>query len=29
VFVFDDDHVIAMTVTPDRQEGLEAAGLEE
>ena len=29
VFTFDDDHVVAMTFTPDRQEGLEAAGLQE
>jgi ketosteroid isomerase-like protein len=29
VFTFRDRHVVAITVTPDRQEGLEAAGLEE
>jgi ketosteroid isomerase-like protein len=29
VFTFRDRHVIAITVTPDRQEGLAAAGLEE
>jgi ketosteroid isomerase-like protein len=29
VFTFDDDRAVAITVTPDRHEGLEAAGLEE
>jgi hypothetical protein len=29
VFTFHDAHVVAITFTPDRQEGLEAAGLEE
>jgi ketosteroid isomerase-like protein len=29
VFTFDDGHVVAMTFTPDRGEGLEAAGLQE
>jgi ketosteroid isomerase-like protein len=29
VFTFDDGQVVAMTFTPDRQEGLEAAGLQE
>jgi ketosteroid isomerase-like protein len=29
VFTFDAGRVVALTFTPDRQEGLEAAGLEE
>ena len=29
VFTFDNGHVVAMTFTPDRREGLEAAGLQE
>jgi ketosteroid isomerase-like protein len=29
VFTFADGHVVALTFTPDRREGLEAAGLEE
>jgi len=29
VFTFRDRHVVALTFTPDRREGLETAGLEE
>jgi ketosteroid isomerase-like protein len=29
VFTFDDGRVVAMTFTPDRQEALEAAGVQE